>query len=108
MKLALATFAGLADPCAVTIHSLDQALYQATVCHNGVEKLLLDETGRTLRRHSLQAMREALQGMPVSSLVLRQQSAYDEMVGQPRRETDNALVVPLSLELYPPISQPGK
>jgi hypothetical protein len=41
-------------------------------------------------------VRETLQLLPVSSLVLRQFSAYDEMVGQPPRAEDNLLEIPLS------------
>ena len=94
-------FAQLAQPAAAVIHSLEQALYQVTVVIGGEEHLLVENDGKTFRRHNLQQVREALQAMPVASLVLRQQSAYDEMIGQPLRETSNALEVPLSLEQYP-------
>ena len=32
-------------------------------------------------------------------------SPYDEMVGQPVRQQDNTLEVPLSLEAYPPVTR---
>ena len=83
------------------IHSLEQALYQVTLEVDGEERLLVEKDGRTFRRHSLQQVREALQTLPVASLRLRQQSAYDEMIGQPAREGSNVLEVTLSLELYP-------
>ena len=86
----------------MVIHSLDQALYQVTLVIDEREHLLVENNGKTFRRHSLQQVREALQTLPVASLVLRQQSAYDEMIGQPVREGSNVLEVPLSLEQYPP------
>ena len=43
-----------------------------------------------------------LRGMPVRSLVLRHESAYDEMIGQPTRDESNALEVSLALDIDPP------
>ena len=102
MKISFEEFTRLAAPVPVVIHSLDQALYQVTLVIDEREHLLVENNGKTFRRHSLQQVREALQTLPVASLVLRQQSAYDEMIGQPVREGSNALEVPLSLEQYPP------
>ena len=104
MAITFAHFAGSAPPRPVIISSLDQALYQVLIVINGVETLLLENNGRPFRRHSLNEVREALQNMPIASLVLRQQSAYDEMIGQPVRRQDNTLEVPLSMELYPPVT----
>ncbi len=102
MKLSITEFAQLEQPVPVIIHSLDQALYQVTVIVAGQPRLLVENSGRTFRRHNLQQVREALQTLPVASLVLRQQSAYDEMISQPVREGDNTLEVTLSLANYPP------
>jgi hypothetical protein len=85
-----------------TIYSLDPALYQVTVWIDDVEQVLVESDGRALRRHSLTAMREALQTLPLEKLTLKQTSAYDEMIGQPRREGDNTLELPLSMDIYPP------
>ena len=46
-------------------------------------------------------MKEQLSGLNILELTLRQRSAYDEMVGQPSWDCDNALEVGLSPELYP-------
>ena len=97
MKITVREFAGLKQKVAAVVHSLDQALYQVTVVIDGAERLLVDDSGRPLRSHSLEQLRQWLGRMPVASLVLRQQSAYDEMVGQPPREGDNTLEVPLAL-----------
>jgi len=102
VKLTFAEFSKLEHPVPVVIHSLEQALYQVTVTIRGKSHLLVENSGKTFRCHSLQQAREALHTLPVSSLTLRQQSAYDEMVGQPIREVENVLEIPLSLESYPP------
>jgi hypothetical protein len=85
------------------VHSLQHALYQVTVIVDGHECVLTENDGKTFRRHSLSAVREALQVLPLASLTLKQHSAYDEMIGQPIREGENALEVPLALDSYPPI-----
>ena len=85
------------------VHSLQHALYQVTVIVDGQECLLTENDGKTFRRHSLSAVREALQVLPLASLTLKQRSAYDAMIGQPIREGENALEVSLALESYPPI-----
>jgi hypothetical protein len=102
MKLTVEQFSSLEEPVPVVVHSIEQALYQVTVLIDGAEHLLVENSGRTFRRHSLQQVREALQTLPVASITLRQVSAYDEMIGQPAREHSNALSIPLSLDDYPP------
>jgi hypothetical protein len=104
LKISFEEFSQLLEGCPVIIQSLDQALYQVLVVRQGMECLLLENGGKPFRRHSLNAVRECLRSMPITSLVLRQQSAYDEMIGQPPREGSNALEVPLSLETYPGVT----
>jgi len=103
MKMSFSEFSVLNVAVPVIIHSLDQALYQVTVEREGREYLLVENNERTFRRHSLNEIREALRNMPIASLVLRQRSAYDEMIGQVPREAENTLEIPLSLNLYPPV-----
>lgn len=100
MKITFRQARALSSPARAVIRSLDQALYQVTLVVDGRERLLTEDNGRVFRRHSLLEVREALQALPLDSAVLRQDSAYDEMIGQPGREGDNTLEVPLSLELY--------
>ena len=97
MKISLAEFRALGEPLPVIVHSLDQALYQVTIVMNGQESLLVENDGGVFRRHGLEGVRRALVDLPVASLVLRQESAYDEMIGQPLREGSNRLEIPLSL-----------
>jgi hypothetical protein len=104
MALSIADFSRLEQPVHVVIHSLDRALYQVTVLLEGQEQLLVESPGRPFRHHNLQQVREMLHTLPVASITLRQQSAYDEMIGQPAREEANTLELPLSLEEYPPPS----
>ena len=101
MTVTLQEFAKWPTTLPVTVHSIDMAGYQATVLIDGKTHLLMDKIKKPLHRKSLMAMREALQSMPVASLVLQHQSAYDEMINQPERERDNTLAVPLSRNLYP-------
>ncbi len=106
MKISIDEFAALRHAVAVVIHSLDPALYQVTVAIEGQERLLVGSDGRPLRSRSLAQLRDVLARFPVASLMLRQQSAYDEMIGQAPREGPNILEVPLALpEESPPTVQ---
>lgn len=102
MKISFAELLSDQQPRDMIIHSIDQALYQVTVLVDGKERLLTENNGKIFRRHSLQAVREILSLMPVSRLSLRQQSAYDEMIGQPIRAADNTLEIPLSAHIDKP------
>ena len=82
----------------VIVHSLDCALYQASVLSGGCEKFVTDKDGKLLRSRSVLEMQAHFKGLDVQAMVLRQASAYDEMVGQPLRTEDNVLEVPLSTE----------
>ena len=101
MKLSIDAFAALPHAADVTIHSLELAVYQVTVTLQGEQHLLVDKKGKPIRRRSLQQVREILQVLPVGNITLRHESAYDEMIGQPARESSNALEIKLSHELYP-------
>ncbi|QYJ75306.1 MULTISPECIES: DUF6482 family protein [Shewanella] len=77
------------------IHSLDMSLYQLSVVIDGAELYVTDEEDRMLRSLNLCQMQALLEGLPVRQTVLRQESAYDEMVGQAVRHCDNAMEIPL-------------
>ena len=98
MKLTISALARLPDRVPAVVHSLDGSLYQVTVRTWCGEHLLVEDDGRPFRRHSLNAVREALRDMPVTSMVLRQRSAYDEMIGQPMRTGSNEMEIPVSRE----------
>lgn len=85
----------------IIIESLDQSLYRAEVVIEGQAYYLLEAPGKLLSKRNileLQACLAMLVGVPH---YLRQHSAYDEMIGQAEKITDNQLLVPLgnTLEL---------
>lgn len=79
----------------VIIHSLDQALYQVSVILDDKERYLADNNGQLLRSHNVLSLQAMFDGIKVEQMVLRQQSAYDEMIGQPGLSGSNTLEVPL-------------
>jgi hypothetical protein len=101
MRITIKEFTVLTEAADVTIHSLEQALYQVTVALPSGPHLLVDKKGKAISSRSLQNIREMLQVLPVGTITLRHESAYDEMIGQPPRESSNALEVNLSHEMYP-------
>lgn len=85
----------------VVIQSLDLALYRLLLEHDGETYLILDKQSKVLQSRSLLAMKEILQHYAIEKLVLRHESAYDEMIGHPNKQSSNALEVSLGRELYP-------
>ncbi|MBT1445129.1 hypothetical protein KJI95_11420 [Shewanella sp. JM162201] len=77
------------------IHSLDMSLYQLSVVIDGAELYVTDDDDRMLRSINLCQMQALLEDLPVRETVLRQESAYDEMVGQSERLCSNAMEIPL-------------
>jgi hypothetical protein len=78
------------------VHSIEGSIYLLSVIISGKEMRVVDRDGKVFRRQSIQEVREALQGTCVASLVLTQQSAYDEMIGQSVRQQENTLEVQLA------------
>lgn len=78
----------------VIVHSLDQVLYQVSVILSGQEYYVVDKKSKLIRSHSILSIQALFDGLNYKAMVLRQQSAYDEMVGQPPKG-DNTLEVPL-------------
>ncbi|MFT7689199.1 MAG: hypothetical protein ACI9FB_004567 [Candidatus Azotimanducaceae bacterium] len=83
------------------LRSIDMVGYQALVIVDGQELLLVDKNDKPLCFASQMHMREALKKMPLLSLTLRHESAYEEMINQPPEEVSNALEASLSLDPYP-------
>ena len=80
----------------VVVHSLDFSIYLAYAEFGDDAFLVTEPDGKPLRTSNLTAMKQRLAGLAIPALYLRQQSAYDEMVGQPLRQGANTLEVPLS------------
>ncbi|MCV2403787.1 DUF6482 family protein [Marinomonas sp. C2222] len=79
----------------VIIHSLAPNLYQLSVVVDGEELFVENDKGALLSSHNKQDLQTLFKDKEVASMVLHQQSAYDEMVGQPTRESANRLEVPI-------------
>ncbi|UTW49028.1 DUF6482 family protein [Bacterioplanoides sp. SCSIO 12839] len=77
----------------VIIHSLDLCLYQASVMIDGEEHYVTDDKGKLLRSYNVLSFQAMFEKFPAQSFVIKHQSAYDEMVGQPVRECSNAIEV---------------
>ncbi len=103
MKITLDEFFLWKAELPVIVHSIDMVGYQATVVIDGEERLIVGGDSKPLRKKSLMDMREALKAMPISSLTLSHQSAYDEMINQPQRQQPNTMQVSLASDLYPPL-----
>lgn len=84
-----------------TIHSLELSLYSLSVQVGEEQKWVLDERGEVLTRHSVAQMREVIETLAVDELVLRQQSAYDEMVGMSHAHGNNTMELTLARDLKP-------
>ena len=77
-------------------HSIDLSLYQVSATIEGVEHYVSDERGKLLRSTKLLELQKQLRKVTAEITVLRQTSAYDEMIGGPEKSGTNALEVPLA------------
>jgi len=79
----------------VIIHSIDLSLYQMSVELDGTEYYITDNKGNLLRAFNILDMQKKVRGQRYKKMVLRQISAYDEMIGLPQKsdEASNALEV---------------
>lgn len=98
MKMTLNEFFLWRAELPVIVNSIDMVGYQASVIVDGERHTLVLANGKPLRKKNLMAMREVLKAMPVASMSLEHQSAYDEMINQPVRQESNALRLPLALD----------
>ncbi|MCY7295893.1 DUF6482 family protein [Alteromonas sp. a30] len=85
----------------LVINSIDQAIYQAIVVIDNHEHVVWENSENVLRARSVMALRESFEPLGIDNIVLRHESAYDEMVGQPPKTANNRLEVPLGKTLYP-------
>lgn len=94
-------------PTKFIVYSIDGSIYQVFAQTLAGEALLLGDDGQILRWRNLQSVRDFLRQLSVSEVILRQNSAYDEMIGQPVSELPNTLELPLSLDDYPDLQAQG-
>lgn len=80
----------------VVVHSLAPMLYQVSIENDLGEHLICSEDNCPYRTTCIEKIKELFEPYTIKSMVLRQQSAYDEMIGHPTRQDDNTLEVMLS------------
>lgn len=84
------------------IESVDLSLYIAFVQIDGVEHLIADNTGKPLKTTNLLSMQRQIKQLGQVESVLRQRSAYDEMVGRPSQvAADNTMEISLGSQPLP-------
>lgn len=96
MKITLQQLQNSVGLTRMVVYSLDFSIYLAYADFGEESFLVTDSDGKPLRTSNLTAMKQRLAGVAAPELYLRQQSAYDEMVGQPLRDGANTLEIPLS------------
>lgn len=85
----------------LVIESVDLSLYLARAVIAGEEHMIADNDGKLLKTHNLLEMKRRLKAVADCELFLRQQSAYDEMVGHNYSARANTLEVSLGREPLP-------
>jgi len=95
-KISLSRTQGADAIKAARIRSIDLCVYRVEFdLHSGEDALLVDGDGKAIIFRALQQARDALAGLAGVPVELVHQSAYDEMVGQPERDS-NRMAFPLA------------
>lgn len=100
MKVTLEELSSFQPLEKVIIQSLDLALYNIIVLHEGEQYCVVNNDLKQLKLHSLMEAREVLSAYHIEEMVMQHRSAYDEMVGQPIGN-GNLMEVPIANNLYP-------
>jgi hypothetical protein len=79
------------------LRSFDPDLYLVELVIADRTYVVKDEQGRTLSFRSMLAAKKPFKGLTITRAEMVQESAYDEMVGQPLRQDRNTLQVNISL-----------
>ncbi|BCL71731.1 conserved hypothetical protein [Vibrio nigripulchritudo MADA3029] len=79
----------------LVVHSLDMSLYQLSAVIDGEEWFITEEDGQLIRAWSVVDIQRRYRNVEAKEKVLRQESAYDEMVGCPDKVTSNMFEVPI-------------
>lgn len=77
------------------INSTERCLYYLTVEVSGREYQVVDKRGRLLSARNKLDLQQVAKTIAARHIVLRHESAYDEMVGQPVASQGNRLEVSL-------------
>ena len=65
----------------IIFHSIDISLYQVSVELDGSEYYVTENNGDFLRAFNILDLQKRMRGFEREKMVLRQSSAYDEMIG---------------------------
>lgn len=85
----------------IVIESVDLSLYIARAQIDGAERVIAEKNGKLLKTTNLLAMKRTLKSLADCELVLRQQSAYDEMVGHSYAANANTMEISLGNQPLP-------
>ena len=83
------------------IESVDLSLYIAHAVIDGEECLLAESNGKLLKRKNILEMKRCLKAIAQVDLILRQRSAYDEMVGHNYAAASNPMELSLGNQPLP-------
>ncbi len=81
----------------LVINSLDCSLYQAVVVIDGIEHVVWENDKKSFLSRSLLKLRESFDHLQIGETVLRHESSYDEMIGQPRKLQSNRMELDLGV-----------
>ncbi|MEE4147192.1 MAG: DUF6482 family protein [Halieaceae bacterium] len=96
--ISLEQLQALQGPVDAIVYSIEGSIYRVNVLLEGRELRLLDLDGKAFCRRSTTHVREGLRGCAIGTMTMRQQSAYDEMIGQGTRAQPNTLEVGLGVD----------
>lgn len=80
----------------VIVYSFEPILYQISIEDELGEHVVCTEDNTPFCTTCIEKAKSLFEPFCVKAMVLRQQSAYDEMIGHPRRQAENTLEVMLS------------
>ena len=79
----------------LVVESVDLSLYIAHARINGEERVIAEDERKILKRRNLLEMKRVLKTVAGCEILLRQRSAYDEMVGHSHPAAANTLEISL-------------
>jgi hypothetical protein len=77
------------------VESVDLSLYIAHARIDGEERVIAEDENKILKRRNLLEMKRVLKTVAGCEILLRQRSAYDEMVGHNHSTAANTLEISL-------------
>lgn len=78
------------------VHCFDMNIHLVSL-HTGIQSGMLYENQHPMRFHNTQQVRDAFDTIVVKRAVLKHESPFDEMIGNPPK-ADNGMVLPFSMK----------